>query len=160
MKKILFSVALFVLGAAAARADVYGEFGIGISHPARAVESGAKNVELGYTNGIHWGRFQAGLGGWVDKSGHPGARNSAYTQFSMGLEPDLGKWFVNYFFGPSYVLRTDALLGSHWQFFQEVGIGVKDYRGIRLGIVAKHLSNAGIIRPNKGRNFINLRVQF
>lgn len=161
MKKLLISI-LFIMSLGIGYADIYGEFGTSIAHQTKSVETGAKNIEFGFANGIHWGRFQIGVGGWEDHSAFPGVKGSVYSQTSFGLEPDLGKLYINYHIGPSLISTPDTMLGSRWQIFQELGAGLKDYRNIRIGIVVKHWSNGawwgnGI---NKGRNFVNLRIQF
>jgi len=164
MKKIiLFALLIVGLNCKQSIADVYVEFGTAIAHANdRHIETGSKNIEFGYTNPLHWGRFQAGLGGWEDRSGWPGAEGSIYGQTSFGIEPDLGEWYVNYHIGPSYISTPDTMLGSRWQIFQELGLGVVDWHGRRIGIVIKHWSNGAWWgrRINKGRNFLNLRVQF
>ncbi len=161
MKKIilmLFMVSICNL----AQADVFGEFGLSAGHPGgKTVDSAVKNIEFGFQGPLKWGLWQTGLGGWEDTTNYLNAKGSIYSHISFGLEPDLGKLYINYFLGPALISRTDALLGNNWQFFQELGIGVKGKkRGTRIGVVFKHMSNAGIVKPNKGRNFLNLRVQF
>jgi hypothetical protein len=155
-------VGLFLIYPSQIKAAVYGEFGTAIAHQIKTIETGAKNIEFGWTDSIYWGRYQVGLGGWEDKSGVPGVEGSLYGQLSFGLEPDLEGAYINYHIGPSFISQTDSMLGSRWQIFQEIGFGVKDYRDIRIGIVIKHWSNGawwgnGV---NSGRNFLNLRVQF
>jgi hypothetical protein len=55
--------------------------------------------------------------------------------------------------GPSYLQNPDQVLGGHFQFSLEGGLGIADNRTY-VGLAWKHLSSAGIEMPNQGRDFI------
>lgn len=55
-------------------------------------------------------------------------------------------------FGVTYLQLTDRLDGSHLNIALKLGGQITD----RLGITLRHLSNAGTVAPNVGRNSIAL----
>lgn len=62
--------------------------------------------------------------------------------------------------GPGYLHVPDNILGGHFQFFLEGGLGIASYDGHSyVGIAWKHISSAGIETPNKGRDFIVVQVR-
>jgi Lipid A 3-O-deacylase (PagL) len=58
--------------------------------------------------------------------------------------------------GPGYLQNPDQVLGGHFQFSLEGGLGISDGKNY-LGLAWKHLSSAGFEMPNHGRDFITLQ---
>jgi hypothetical protein len=138
----------------------FAEFGVEIN-PRAGGFSNSKNIEFGYVGKLspERGIFQFGLGGWSHDGLSGYTKPSLYVYGGAGIEPTANKNYLNYVIGPSLISSPDSYLSSYYQFFQETGMGVRDVYDTRIGIVFKHLSNAGLKKPNAGRNFLTIRAQ-
>lgn len=101
----------------------------------------------------------------------PGERDS-FTQ--LGLVPmlrwrfDEGRspWFVEGGVGASYLLDTYRTrtkeFGWRWNFSDHLGVGLSfgEHRRHELGVYLKHVSNAGLKKPNPGETFYQLRYTY
>ncbi|MBC7681219.1 MAG: acyloxyacyl hydrolase [Ferruginibacter sp.] len=101
----------------------------------------------------------------------PGQR-SHYTQ--VGLVPmfryrfDAGQspWFVEAGVGISYLSDTyqtaNKSFSTQWNFSDHIGVGRSfgAERRQELGAYVKHISNAGVRRPNPGETFLQLRYGY
>jgi hypothetical protein len=70
---------------------------------------------------------------------------------------------VELFFGggAAYKNKTDDLNGSNWNFAEQLGWRFpKQAGGGRLEFAIRHISNAGIKKPNKGEDFLTLAYVF
>lgn len=159
---ILFVLAALFMLLGRAHGYSYGEFGGCLAHAAGSKLGDAKYVEFGYGEQLNTFDWQIGVGGWADNTAKPtwDVNNAVYTQAQLGLETRREGLYVSYFLGPAYISKTDALLGSNFQISHTLGIGIVDSRGVHIGLVVKHMSNAGVVRPNWGRQWAGVRVQF
>lgn len=98
------------------------------------------------------------VGMWSDQHGD-GRKSSGFGGWSMGVEPKIGTFYVHSFWGVIGITTTDSMLGSNLQFMQDLGMGVRDARGVGIGVGYKHISDAGIKMPNKGRDFFFAQLQ-
>lgn len=103
---------------------------------------------------------QVGMGHTLDDTDFNNSRGFSYAEILYGLEVKRDGHYVEYLVGPAFISKTDKRLGSHFQFSHELGIGLKDVRGVRIGVVIGHFSNAGIKKPNFGLNTVGLKVGF
>jgi hypothetical protein len=63
--------------------------------------------------------------------------------------------------GAAYVNKTDDLNGSNWNFAEQLGWRFpKQANGHRLEFAIRHVSNAGIKKPNRGEDFLTLAYVF
>lgn len=60
--------------------------------------------------------------------------------------------------GPGYLQNPDQILGGHFQFSLEGGIGITG-KYAYVGVAYKHLSSAGFEMPNNGRDFLVVQVR-
>lgn len=173
---ILLAIALLLPGLARAEVDldasivrnvafnpknVYAEFGTGVMNSSQTEYSQVKYGELGLRKRFNdTFEYDSGVGLWSDASRYPGAKSSLYLVARLGIEPHLRNLVVGYYLGPAFVTTPDTVLASNLQVSQELIVGVRDARNVRIYISVKHFSNAGILQPNKGRNFVGLGVQF
>lgn len=94
------------------------------------------------------------IGGWVDNAGN-GRKSSLISKVQLGINPGnrvgvYGKVFI----GPAIITSTDSMLGGHFQFAQDFGIGIRD-RDTFVEFGYSHVSSAGLSKPNKGRDWIS-----
>lgn len=163
MKKLLL---LFLLSSTCAtyiHSEVYTEFGISVEHPSKSDRTDSKNIEFGYTDSIKRFEYRMGVGGWTDETRYRDlVLGSLYVQTSIGIEiqPHGVPIIVSYFVGPAYIARTDVILGSNLQIYQSIGVFLDGRDNKRIGVAVKHFSNGGLKRPNTGRNFVVLQIQF
>jgi hypothetical protein len=70
---------------------------------------------------------------------------------------------VELFFGlgAAYKNKTDDLNGSNWNFAEQLGWRIpKQPSDHRLEFAIRHISNAGIKKPNRGEDFLTLAYVF
>lgn len=159
----LAGVLLLWAGAAHAGQGPFARFGIGMKTQESKSHGDVKTFNLGYQ-----GEFGGALslldykweaGGWIDNV-RKGRKHGGFVSGSVGVEPRIGAFYANAFVGLAAISPTDAMLGSVYQFVEDFGFGVGDQRKVRVGLNYKHISNAGIKMPNRGRDFLTLQVQF
>lgn len=98
--------------------------------------------------------YKLDFGAWT--AGGTGQRSSPFSAFLLGAR--LGNYdgfHLQPLAGVVVIGHTDELLGSNFQFTEELAVGFKN---VSLGY--KHFSNAGIIRPNIGRDYLFLNFNF
>jgi len=118
-----------------------------------------KGLALGYQSEFSILETKLEGGFWTDQSGRPGAKGSAYGSASIGIEPTAGALYVNFFQGIAGITGKDTVLGGPVQFVEDLGIGIRDQKTkTSIGLHYKHMSSAGIFKPNLGRDFIGIQV--
>lgn len=167
MKRLIFIAALWsfllvyaiVSSLTHARADDYLDFSIGMFSNGRPSPADVKMVEIGHRDFLGLGFFnQYEGGGWIQVQEGDGRRSSAYAADQLGLEVSDGL-VIRIATGPALIGTTDTYLGGHFQFTDEVLLGVEDKStGSIIGFKYKHFSSAGLEMPNQGRDFGGLEV--
>lgn len=97
--------------------------------------------EVGVYTGQSRDRNPGGFGGW-----------------SIGVRPKDGPLFLEALWGPYLVTSSDNTVNSYLQFGNKLGFGYQGQNGTSVGFYYRHLSNAGIQLPNKGRDFITVNL--
>jgi hypothetical protein len=150
-----------ILFSSVANADSgYFGFGLGAFNSARSSLSEVKAIQFGHQqdimDGIYW---QQKIGYWGDGSGDDTRKNSAYVSTGIGLLVDLRPLEIRNGWGLAVISTPDSFLGGHFpQFNGELYIGLRDKKGNGIGLQYEHLSSAGIVTPNRGRDFYFLQV--
>lgn len=186
MKHIIWGLlALGMMATSQVSADemrTFAQWGIALEHPGTKSASDIKWGEAGISGERGKLAYTVGAGYWSDstryktvkasKSQYPlaaygkmtgasnMARSSPFVECLVGVEPKGEHLYVSYKLGPAWIYHPDALLGSYLQLAHELGLGMYDARGVRVGLVYKHFSNAGLIKPNVGRDFLGLRIEW
>jgi hypothetical protein len=159
MKKAIF--ALLTLIVSNAHADsMYGGYGLGMFNSAKSTASETKVGQVGYLADIWSGTYwQFKVGYWGDGSGDKSRRNSAYASTGPGLLIDLRPIEIRSGWGLAFVSTPDSMLGGSFpQFNGDLYIGLRDKRGNGIGIQLEHISSAGLVKPNTGRDFLTLQI--
>lgn len=146
------------LGTKCANADTAFKYGLGVFHSAEYSPTETKFMSLSYQSKYTGLVTQYEGGFWTDIRDDAGRRGSWFVSASGGVNVDLNRAYVQWLVGPAYISHTDAYLGGNFQFNNDLGIGVKDENNYSIGLNFKHMSSAGIYQPNKGRDFLLLRV--
>lgn len=83
-----------------------------------------------------------------------------FGQIGVGVEPKAGAFYIHFFQSIGAVSREDNYLSGYFQFIEDLGLGIKDERsGTAIGFSFKHISNAGMSNPNRGRDMLGLQVR-
>lgn len=156
MKSVIFwTIALTILffyTSHHARADDYSvRFGPGIANS--KLTGATKAFGFRREAEMDWGLNNAfELGGYTDSRANHSAAGLFKTQ--LGVKPGMQEGiYGKAFTGPCLISTTDSALGGHFQFCEDIGIGLRDTKTF-MGIAYQHISSAGIESPNLGRDNI------
>lgn len=143
-----------------AKADTVAKYGIGVARSADGGYSTTKHLSLSRQS-VAYGMFvqQIELGFWTDSARWQGRSGSVYGDYSVGLETQtVSGIYAQTLVGPALISSPDAYLGGYFQINTEATLGIRGENGISIGLLYKHLSSAGIYKPNVGRDFLLFRV--
>ena len=161
MKKVLLAVgmAMGMLNAAQAEEAFVG-YGLGVFHSAEKSPVETKILQVGYRvdllDGFYW---QARAGYWNDSSHELDRKSSGYASTGFGFLIDLKPMEFRSGWGIGGVTTTDGFLGGYFpQFNGELYVGARDKNGHGIGLQYEHISSAGIVTPNQGRDFVTLQL--
>lgn len=133
-------------------------YGLGIEIPEPTYKGEVKHFSLAYQNElppIFIEKTEIGM--WADDNGN--RQSSGYIAHSFGVRVKAQYIYAEALWGLSLISHPDnVFLSGHMQFMQDLGIGLIDELGRSIGVCYKHLSNAGIQLPNKGRDAIQIQV--
>jgi len=88
-----------------------------------------------------------------------GGKDGAIATYSLGARVRNEVLYADLYWGTGYLFWPDnARLSGHLQFKNDVGFGIAA-DGVDLGIVYTHISNAGIVQPNQGMDFLMFQVK-
>lgn len=163
MKQVFVFIACYVLaflvGMAVAQADDSLGFRYGLGYSNERLSGQNKLFALNSQNkliGVFHGQLEGGL--WSDSRARPAYESAGFASYGLGIKPHYGPIFAQAFFGPGVITHTDGLLSTNVQFFHDLGIGFKGTDGTAVSVGYKHVSNAGMKLPNKGRDFFGIQL--
>lgn len=116
-------------------------------------------MSVGYEHTFHTGVFvRPQVGYFIDNAGG-GQLSSGWvtTLFGVKAKSKVGPE-LHFAVGPSYLQHPDTVLGGHFQFNLEAGIGLAD-ENFFVGVNATHLSSGPIYEVNRGRDAIMAQVR-
>lgn len=96
-------------------------------------------------------------GGMFDDNNQPNGI-IGFAGASLGVRTKSPGIYASFFIGPAYVSQTDSRLASNFEFNNDLEIGVRDSRGLSIGVNYKHFSNAGLTPNNIGRDFFTIKL--
>ena len=134
--------------------------GIGVFNSAKRSLSETKSFTLGIQEDLYGPLKQrVTVGGWIDNGGD-GRSGSALVSGQLGFEVNRDGLVAGIFSGPTFITNRDALLGGHFQFMDDLHLGIQDKNSNYIGVMYRHLSSAGIEMPNYGRDVMGLELRF
>lgn len=164
MKKLLYLVAAIILTTLTTvpktQADMAIDFGLGALNTQGNPLSQMKFFKISKENEIWYPinhRFSLGL--WEDRRGN-GTSSSVFTAYQLGFEVHNNLLEMGIYGGPSLISAPDKELGGHLHFNTTAVIGIRDKYGYFIGASYNHFSNAGLMEPNIGKDFISLEIKF
>lgn len=141
------------------QSGAYFKYGLGIFNSAKNSKAEVKMVSVGHQSPIFGYMIkQWEVGGWMDSRSDLGRKSSGFANGSIGVNIDIGNFYAQSLWGAGVVTTRDSMLGGNFQFNQDLGLGLKDSRGVGIGLNYKHISSAGIFKPNEGRDFFAIKL--
>lgn len=138
----------------------YFKYGVGILDPEIEHWNNIKLFELGYQDDlVSVLDYQMSAGVWVDQVPYLGRKSSGYLSWSPGISVTGDWYYLKGFWGVAILSHKDEILGGHFQFKNDLEVGLKDKRGVKIGGCYTHVSSAGIFSPNIGRDFGTVKLQ-
>lgn len=137
--------------------DVSFRMGMGILNGERtgAIKTFSIREEQHAIGPIHTA-YEGGL--WTDTGSSQGRRSSAFALGQIGVKPGAERGlYGSAFLGIAGITHPDSQLGGVGQFSENFGLGIRDGSSF-IGVDYRHLSSAGIFKPNKGRDFLVFSV--
>lgn len=135
-----------------------GMLSVGMGRGVLAHDPFERFASIGYKTGGEL-QFKAETGFYLDYENETKMTGFASASGGYELTASDGK-YVSAFLGPAAITQKDRKLGSLYQFQIDFGIGLKMDSGKALGLRFIHLSNAGVVQPNIGRDILAVGVQF
>jgi len=173
---LLAAVALAALGSSAwaqqfeARRSIYVEAGGSVESNGSA-STAVLGLSLPMQQRLWGGRIGMAwnfyLGGW-DGDAREGQRKyyaqiGVVPMFRYHFDDGSSPWFMEGGIGASYMHKTyqvgDKRFSTRWNFSDHLGVGrvFGAQHEQELGLYVKHVSNAGLKKPNPGETFLELR---
>ena len=138
---------------------VYFKFAPGIFNSARLQPFQTKNFTLGYQ--LPLGSlfvWQNEMGVMLDNGTSLGGKNSMFLKSRVGVDIQVGWFYSQALFGGALISAPDAYLGSIPNFNESLGFGIRDFKGLSIGLEYEHISNGGLAFPNIGRDSLGLKI--
>ena len=134
--------------------------GVGVFNSGKNSLSETKMLTLGIQEEL-WGplKDRAVVGGWIDNAGG-GKSGSALASGQIGFEVNRDGLVGGVFTGPAFISTPDILLGSRFEFMDDIHLGIQDTGNNYIGVFYRHLSDAGLSSVNIGRDIIGIELRF
>jgi len=142
-------------------AEDYIDASLGMFHNGYPGPANVKFGQIGHRDRLGLGFFnQYEGGGWVQVNVGDGRKSAGYVADQVGVEVDNGA-VIRLATGPALLSTTDSYLGGHFQFTEDLFMGLRDSRTTTaIGFKYKHFSSAGLEMPNRGRDFGGIEISF
>ena len=156
MRKWILSLLLITVPV---QADSIVKYGLGVGSSAKNSNTEVKTISIAYQeNAFGPIIYQLEGGIWTDSRSDVKRKGSGFGDAGIGFNIDAGNLYCQTVVALAIITDTDSMLGSHFQFNNDLAIGLKDRDGNSIGLNYKHISNAGLVSPNIGRDFIMMRL--
>jgi hypothetical protein len=149
--KYLPLILLFLSTLAYAQQDqIVVDGGVGVFNSGKNSLSETKILTIGEQEDL-WNalKMRGIVGGWLDNAGG-GKKDSVNDNGLIG----------GIFSGPALISSPDVLLGSNFEFMDDLHLGIQDKDSNYIGVYYRHLSDAGLSSVNIGRDVIGIELRF
>lgn len=152
---VLVLILLFSLKARSE--ETYATAAVGVANSGKNSHAETKFVNVGRRDQFAFGlTYQYEVGGWVDTAGD-GRKSSGYGAYQLGVQTD-GPVFARVMAGPALVTNPDSYLGGPVAFTEDFYFGLSGNNKNTVGVMYKHISNAGLEQPNIGRDLAGVQI--
>lgn len=116
-------------------------------------------INVGYREEIYNGVYAQWKGGyWKDFNDRYG-KSSFYFATGLGILIDFKPLEIRHGWSIAVITQPDGYLGGYFpQFNGEFYVGLRDRVGNGIGFQYEHISSAGFVNPNVGRDFLMLQI--
>lgn len=97
-------------------------------------------------------------GVYIDNSQAQGIIGYGSYELGFATYSNAG-FYAKFFVGPGFITQTDSRLSSIFEFNEDIEFGLSGNNGVSIGAFFHHMSNAGLVGPNLGRDFMGLKIQ-
>ena len=142
-----------------ASAGTFARYGVGVFRSQDYSSSAVKSFSVGHEENILGpviSQYEVGYFG--DSSGH-GRNGGGFGDVGLGLEANPGYFVLRSTWGVGAITTPDSMLGGPFQFNHDFLLGVRGDNGALIGLDLKHMSSAGLEKPNLGRDFLLIHVE-
>lgn len=157
MKTLLATLSFLAAGIQPA-SGYEGSLAYGINPPFGGVH--VKTAQFDVRSSIAGSAFwhKIGYGHWFEAGEGTSGGVAAY---SVGVRADSAPLYGELFWGVGKCFSCDGVwLSGNLQFVNDVAVGVSNGAGFGVGLAYRHVSNAGIAQPNRGRDFLMFQTRF
>lgn len=153
---MLKTLILLLIATPALADTAYFRYGVGVFDPQKL--GSVKTFALGYQHPIsRVFLLQTDLGLFTDSG--PGRKSSFTLSQSIGPRTNVGPVHLTSLWGVSAVPTPDNnRLSGYMQFVNDIILEVRGKNGVGFGASYRHMSNAGLSLPNKGRDWLTFRM--
>ena len=159
MNKLYLAALLLVCSTAHSEEGFLG-YGVGVFNDANYYTGQNKYFEGGYRasvwDGIYW-QYKGGF--WGEGSPDAARKSGFFVSSGPGFEVDLAPVEIRTGWGLAAISNPDSQLGGRFpQFNGNFALGLRDKKGDGIAIEYNHISSAGLVTPNQGRDFLILEL--
>lgn len=159
IKNILKIIVVTSLFSIPVHADSFFKYGVGLFNSAKDSRAETKIFSVGYTKKFFESlMYQLEAGTWIDNRRDLSRNSSGFGTGSLGVDIQTGYIYTQALWGAGLITSPDSMLGGPFQFNTDLSIGVRDNNSYSIGLGYKHISSAGIELPNKGRDFMLVKL--
>jgi len=116
----------------------------------------SKVFGLSYQDDLDWGLIYSAEADILSIPSNPNPASFVISP-GLGLKVNGGSCFATAVWGPAYLSQPDQELGGSFQFMQDLNFGIQDKYNL-IGFGYKHISSAGIEKPNRGKDYLYIRI--
>ena len=140
-------------------AGTFARYGVGVFRSQDYSSTAVKSFSLGYTDKILGPIIYQYEGGYFGDSSGYGRNGGGFGNVGLGVEADPGYFVLRSTWGLGLITTPDSMLGGPFQFNHDFLLGVRGDNGALIGLDLKHMSSAGLEKPNLGRDFLLIHVE-
>lgn len=153
----MYSCLVLLSLACGLNSEVYFKYGLGVNLPQQNSITEVKSFSIGHSQPISSNlKSNVELGLWSDNNSN--RKSASYVSYVIGPSLDFRPLYIEPLWGVNVSSKTDSVLSTAFNFKHEFSIMLKDRDQSGLALTYTHLSNGGMKLPNRGRDFILMKI--